>query len=86
MNRERKEKEMQEKSEKVIFKCFLFEIILPKKIDVFLFSEKATDSVQYFLRNNTQYKYESDLNDLGKEFPSHIGHYIIMMSLCITSS
>ena len=42
--------------------------------------------MQYFLRNNQQYKHESDLNDLGREFPSCSGYCIIMMSLCITSS
>ena len=65
MNRERREKEIQEKSE-----------FLSAGISIFIknshFLEKATDSVQYFLRNNTQYNYESELNDLGREFPSHV--------------
>ena len=53
-------------------------------INNYLFLEKATDSVQYFLRNNTQYNYESELNDLGRESPLALmwlllcHHYVIV--------
>lgn len=86
MNRERREKEIQEKSKQIticvyilraIFKTFWLKIIFSFS------SEKARDSVQYFLRNNTQYRLENDLNDLGTNLPWLLHHYDVIVHYII---